>query len=74
MATFAQTTRFPPAFEGKNYIVLLDAALALLVWLALSVIFAPIVGTALRRMDVLENAHDVAVLRAKTHHPARHAA
>jgi hypothetical protein len=54
--------------------VLLDAALALLIWLALSVIFAPIVGTALRRMDVLENAHDVAVLRAKTHHPARHAA
>jgi hypothetical protein len=49
-------------------------ALGLLCWLVVSCALAPVVGLVLRRMDVLENAHDVAVLRSKSQHPARHAA
>lgn|GEM_PF-3782294 len=49
-------------------------ALGLLCWLAVSCLLAPVVGVALRRMDVLENARAVAVLRSKSQHPARHAA
>jgi hypothetical protein len=46
----------------------------LLIWVALSFVLAPIVGMALRRMEVLEDAHDFAILRAKAQHPAKHAA
>lgn len=48
--------------------------LALVVWVVVSFALAPLVGIALRRMQVLEQSHEVAVLRAKAHHPARHAA
>jgi uncharacterized membrane protein HdeD (DUF308 family) len=54
--------------------VLLLIGLVLLCWVAVSLAVAPLVGIALRRMDVLEDVHDVAVLRAKAQHPARHAA
>jgi hypothetical protein len=46
----------------------------LLCWIAVSCVLAPVVGLALRRLDVLENARDLAVLRSKSQHPARHAA
>lgn len=49
-------------------------ALGLLCWIAVSCVLAPVVGLALRRLDVLENARDLAVLRSKSQHPARHAA
>ena len=54
--------------------MLFSAALALLIWVALSVLLAPIVGMALRRLQVLEDAHSVTILRAKAQHPASRAA
>ena len=54
--------------------MLLSAVLALLIWLALSFTLAPIVGLILRRLQVLEDAHNIAILRAKAQHPAKHAA
>jgi len=54
--------------------VLLLVALGLLCWVVVSCALAPLIGHSLRRMDVLENTHDVGVLRAKSQHPARHAA
>jgi hypothetical protein len=54
--------------------VLLSVALALLIWIALSFVLAPILGMTLRRLEVLEDAHDLTLLRAKAQHPAKHAA
>ncbi|MBV8162006.1 MAG: hypothetical protein JO265_13875 [Acidimicrobiia bacterium] len=67
-------TRFPFADTGKKYKVMLLVALALLVWFAVSLASAPVLGLALRRCDEHERRNSVAVLRAKAQHPASQAA
>ena len=49
-------------------------ALALGIWVALSLVLAPIFGIALRRCEVHEHLNAVEVLRSKTQHPANQAA
>jgi F0F1-type ATP synthase membrane subunit b/b' len=54
--------------------VLLLVALALLVWIAVSLAVGPLLGALLRRCDVEEQRNSVGMLRAKAQHPANHAA
>jgi hypothetical protein len=48
--------------------------LTLLVWVAFSLLLAPIMGIALRRCEVYELRNSVAALRSKAQHPANQAA
>ena len=66
--------RFPIAGWGKKYRVLLMVALGLLVWVVVSMVFAPVLGIALKRCDVQEHLNGVEVLRSKAQHPANQAA
>jgi hypothetical protein len=50
------------------------AVLTLLVWVALSVLVAPVLGIALRRCEASEQQYSVEVLRSKAQHPANQAA
>ncbi len=55
--------------------MLLLVLIGVLAWLGVSIVVAPVVGMALRRLDTLERARSVAVLHARAEHPAsRHAA
>jgi len=49
-------------------------ALGLLVWVVVSMVFAPVLGIALKRCDVQEHLNGVEVLRSKAQHPANQAA
>ena len=46
----------------------------LIVWVAVSLVLAPVLGIALHYCDIQEQLRSVAVLRAKAHHPARRVA
>jgi len=63
----------PSAAEGKELQVLF-VALGLLIWVAVSVAVAPLLGGLMRGCDVEERRNSLAVLRAKAQHPASHAA
>jgi hypothetical protein len=46
----------------------------LLLWVAFSFVFAPVVGLAVRGADVMEKARSVEALQARAQHPASRAA
>lgn len=54
--------------------MLLLVAVGLLIWIAVSLVLAPLLGLLLRRCEVEERRYSVPFLRAKAQHPASRAA
>ncbi|MBV8984812.1 MAG: hypothetical protein JOZ68_06615 [Acidimicrobiia bacterium] len=54
--------------------MLLLIAIGLLGWFVVSCVFAPLIGGAIHRCDVLARRRSVEVLRSRAQHPATHAA